>query len=78
MNQQIADFVKNWISDNVFNVPGLTDPAPEVAHLAQSLDAATQSAGIPRATIEREMGSFEGFLTEAYENVHDPELGFKD
>jgi hypothetical protein len=78
MSKRATDFMKDWISANVHNVPGLTDPGPEVDRLAGELWADAASAGIPRSEIEAVVGDTTEALTEAYETVHDPELGFKD
>ncbi|HWA91179.1 MAG TPA: hypothetical protein VG889_14170 [Rhizomicrobium sp.] len=81
MRHQLEQFAQDWVSDNVHNIPGLSEAADldrEVARLKTKFitDAATR--GIPAKDLEAAVGDFDDFLTAAYENVHDPELGFKD
>ena len=78
MSKRAADFMKNWILDNVHNVPGLTNPAPEIDRLASKLRKDAASAGFPTTDLEAAAGNIIDVLTAAYEDVHNPELGFKN
>ena len=72
-----ARALEEWISANVHNIPGLHDAEgfdAEVARLRAKLEKDLAEL-IP--SIEEELGDLDDLLTAAYENVHDPELGFK-
>lgn len=67
-----------WAQENVHNIPGLSeadDLKAEVARLRAKLER-----DLPNdlAQVEEDMGDLDDALQAAYENVHDPELGFKD
>ena len=64
-------FVKRWVSENVHNVPGLTDLRAEVVRLAAQLFVDATLQGITGKELADSMGDVREFLTDAYENVHD-------
>jgi hypothetical protein len=78
MTASAAAFLKTWIADNVHNIPGLEDLPGEVRRLRERLVRDATDAGISVDALEEECGDLDDALTSAYENVHDPELGFRD
>jgi len=73
-----SDFAKSWVSQNVHNVPGLEDMDRHVAGLRPEFIAAAKAQGITESQLDAAVGDIDDFLTHEYENVHDPELGFRD
>jgi hypothetical protein len=53
MSARSDAFVKCWVSENVFNVPGLTDSGAEVAWLRAKLLANARRPAAPRAMAVR-------------------------
>ncbi len=78
MRESAASFLDHWTRENVHNNPGLDDLQGEVARLREKLERDATGAGVSLDDLEMEAGDLEDHLTQAYENVHDPELGFKD
>jgi hypothetical protein len=80
-NSSVKQFLDSWVSQNVNNVPGLSEAADldrEVARLKRALIADAAVRGISANALETVVGNFEDYLTDAYEKVHDSELGFRD
>lgn len=78
MADDVLRIYNDWVADNVHNVPGLAEAADfdaEIRRLHEKLERELSDL-IPK--LEQELGNIDDALTEAYENVHDPELGFKD
>ena len=65
----------DWVGQNVHNIPGLENLDEEVDRLRARIQADLVNQ-IPM--LEAELGDLDDRLREAYEAVHDPELGFKD
>jgi len=75
MSERVDDFVKEWVSHNVQNVPGLEYQAPEVARLSAKLTADAAAHGIKAHELEETIGDPEDYLENEYLNVHDPDAG---
>jgi hypothetical protein len=71
-------FVKDWVSANVQNIPGLDDFQREVERLAATLKADAKAHGIAAAELDETVGDAGDYLANEYEQIHDPESGFKD
>jgi len=67
-----------WVSDNVHNIPGLSEKDDFEAEIGRLRDKLERDLSELLPELERELGDIDDALIEAYENVHDPELGFKD
>jgi len=77
MKTYSENFVQNWVSANVQNIPGLDNYREEVKRLSAALLTDARKAGIKRAALTRTVGDMDDHMTYAYENVIDPELGLK-
>jgi hypothetical protein len=66
-------FVKRWVSENVHNVPGLTDLTSEVARLTGKLFVDAAMLGIDVNELDETVGNVSRFLQDAYEQVHHPD-----
>jgi len=75
MSQRSDEFVQQWVSENVFNVPGLEDQRPEVARLSAKLILDAALKGIHANEIHETVGDLEDYLDDAYLNVHNPNEG---
>lgn len=78
MTQRCNDFVREWVSDNVHNVPGLQDHKRYVEELSERLKDDAQAAGIGPLELAESVGDSYDYLLNEYEQIYDPELGFKD
>jgi len=78
MNSKIEEFVTGWKSDNIHNMPGLESLHDEIARLTKKLIEDAAKVGITEIELSRSVGDIGDFLAHAYENVHDPEEGFRD
>ena len=76
-DSKVRSFAERWVSANVRNVPWLEDFGPEMSRLASLLITAAAAEGIYLDDLELELDSLALFLSEAYENVHDPDAGFQ-
>jgi hypothetical protein len=64
-----GNFIREWISSNVYNVPGLTDLPREVERLAAQITSDARLAGISGGDLDRAVGDIDDYLTGAYENL---------
>ena len=71
------EFALNWKSENVRNVPGLKNLPCHVDRLADRFKADASAAGISEAELLDAVGNIYSYLSREYENVHNPEHGFK-
>ena len=78
MSKRSDAFVEEWVRANVHNVPGVEDARPHVTALTAQLVADALAAGISEDELLDTVGDFDDFLTNEFEQVQDPELGFKD
>ena len=77
MSKRSDEFVKAWVGQNVHTIPGLDDFHGEAERLTDSLIVDAQSAGLSVSELQETTGDIEDFMLNAYEQIHDPELGFK-
>jgi hypothetical protein len=75
MSKRSDEFARNWVSENVHNVPGLEDQRPEVRRLANLLVKDASEVGIGVNELLETVGDPEDYLEGAYLNVHDPDQG---
>jgi len=73
----VKEFVRSWVSENVHNVPGLENPKDEISRLSAKLIADARLHRISEQELAERVGDIEDLLAAAYENVHDPEAGFR-
>lgn len=73
--KRIDDFVKDWVGDNVHNVKGLDDLPGHVAQLTAKLIADASVKDITPARLLEAIGDLDDFLTNEYEQNHDPTAG---
>jgi hypothetical protein len=73
----IYAFAESWVSKNVHNAPGVESVADEVARLRPGFIAAARARGISLEALDEAVGDIDDYLTNAYENVHDPEAGHR-
>jgi hypothetical protein len=64
-----GNFIREWISSNVYNVPGMADLPREVERLAAQITSDARLAGISGGDLARAVGDIDDFLTGAYENL---------
>jgi hypothetical protein len=64
-----GNFIREWISSNVYNVPGVVDLPREVERLAAQITSDARLAGISGGDLARAVGDIDDFLTDAYENL---------
>ncbi len=64
-----GNFIREWISSNVYNVPGLVDLPREIERLAAQITSDARLAGISGGDIARAVGDIDDYLTGAYENL---------
>jgi len=72
-----SEFVRLWIGKNVQSYP-LEDKQEELARLERTLRAEAQGAGFTEADLEVATGDLGDYLREAFDQVQDEELGFRD
>jgi hypothetical protein len=77
MAEQIAGLVNEWLRENVHNYP-LEDKDAEVNRLSQALAVYTMKIGYTQDDVESHIGSMGDYVEDYFEQVQDPELGFKD
>ncbi len=77
MADRIEQFVRAWISENVYPIPGLEDLPREISRLATKMTADAGICGIGEDELMKSLGDINDSLTHEYEKVHDPELGFR-
>ena len=78
MTQRSDRFVREWVSDNVYNVPGLQDHKQYVEQLSERLKDDAQAAGISPLELAESVGDSYDYMLNEYEHIYDSELGFKD
>lgn len=67
-----------WVHNNVHNIPGLSDADAFKDEIERLRQEAERDLGSLIPEIEAQLGDLADLIREAYESVHDPELGFKD
>jgi hypothetical protein len=79
MSQRTADFVRDWVSENVHFVGYPTDDGidPEAKALAVQFIAAAEAEGISRKDLEKECGDISSFLHGELERLADEEVRAK-
>lgn len=70
-----GNFVREWISSNVYNVPGMADLPREVERLAAQITSDARLAGISGRDLARAVGDIDDYLTAACENLIPVETG---
>ena len=78
MTQRSDRFVREWVSDNAHNVPGLQDHKQYVEQLSERLKDDAQAAGISPLELAESVGDSYDYMVNEYEHIYDSELGFKD
>ncbi|WP_186456869.1 DUF768 domain-containing protein [Sphingomonas suaedae] len=78
MSERSDRFVRAWVSDNVHNIPGLDDYQLHCEELAEKLKDAAQARGIMPDELAESIGDSYDFMINEYEQIRDPDLGFKD
>ncbi len=78
MSQRSDRFVREWIGEHLHNVPGLDDYRQHVEALSERLKDDAQAAGISPLELAESVGDSYYHLLNEYEQIRDPELGFKD
>lgn len=78
MSQRSDRFVREWVSDNVHTIPGLEDHRRHVEELSERLKDDAQAVGIGPLELAESVGDSYDYLLNEYEQIYDPELGFKD
>jgi hypothetical protein len=78
MSERSDRFVKRWVQENVHNVPGLDDYRRHVEELVEKLKDDTQQEGIGPTLLAESVGDSYDYLLNEYEQIRDPELGFRD
>lgn len=77
-DQPLETFLKKWVSKNVQNVPGLQSLEDEVIRLKSELLADAKATNISESELAEVCGDIGDYLTNEYEQIHDPEAGFRD
>lgn len=77
MGDHIGGMVREWLHANVQNYP-LEDKSVEVQRLVHELSDHMMAAGYTRDEVEDHIGNLEDFVEARFEEVQDPDLGFKD
>ncbi|MDB5733806.1 MAG: hypothetical protein JWP16_1841 [Alphaproteobacteria bacterium] len=67
--EKAGNFVREWISSNVYNVPGLADLPREIERLASQITSDAREEGISGGDLARAVGDIDDYLTGAYEKV---------
>jgi hypothetical protein len=67
--EKAGNFAREWISSNVYNVPGLADLPREIERLASQITSDARLLGISGGDLARAVGDIDDYLTGAYENV---------
>lgn len=65
----VENFVKNWVAENVRNVPGLASIPSEVDRLAAGMTGAARAQGITGSDLNRALGDIDDYLTREYEQA---------
>lgn len=78
MSRRSDKFVREWVRERVHNVPGLEDHRRHCEELAERLKDDAQARGIMPDELAESVGDSYDFMINEYEQIHDPELGFKD
>jgi len=76
MAEQIAGLVNEWLRANVHNYP-LEDKTAEISRLIQALAVHMMKIGYTLEDVESHIGSMDTCVEDYFEQVQDPELGFK-
>ncbi|MFC0339792.1 hypothetical protein [Paracoccus niistensis] len=77
MAENVGGVIREWIQRNVHNYP-LEDKAGEVERLVKELEAYLLSLGYTRDEAEDYLGDLDVYVEDQFEQVQDPDLGFKD
>jgi hypothetical protein len=77
MAEHVAGKVREWLQANVNNYP-FEDKAEEVQRLTAALEGHMLSEGYTRDEVEDYTGDLGDYVENYFEQVQDPELGFKD
>lgn len=77
MAENIGGVIREWIQQNVHNYP-LEDKAVEVERLVKELEAYLPTVGYTREEAEDYLGDLNAYIEDQFEQVQDPDLGFKD
>jgi hypothetical protein len=64
-----GNFIRDWISSNVYNVPGMADLPREIERLAAQITSDARLAEISGGDLARAVGDIDDYLTGAYENL---------
>lgn len=67
-----------WLHNNVHNIPSLSDADAFNEEIERLRQTAERDLGRLIPEIEDQLGDLNDLIRDAYESVHDPELGFKD
>ena len=71
-------FVSDWVHEHVHNVPGLQDIPEHARSLAERLQNDAQADGIYLVELEETVGDPYDYVLNEFEQIYDPDLGFKD
>jgi hypothetical protein len=78
MSQRSNQFAKEWVTENVHNIPSLDDYRLHCEELVERMQDAAQAKGIMPDELAESVGDSYDFMVNEYEQIRDPELGFKD
>lgn len=78
MSKHADRFVRSWVSKHIHNIPGLDDCRQHVEALAERLKDDARAEGIDPLDLEEGVGDLCDYLLNEYEQILNPELGFKD
>ena len=78
MSSDVERQWKLWVHENVHNIPGLSDAESFNEEMDRLRQEAERDLGRLIPEIEEKLGDLDDLIRDAYESVHDPELGFKD
>jgi hypothetical protein len=67
--KKAGEFAREWISSNVYNVPGLVDLPREIERLASQITSDAREMGISGGDLARAVGDIDDYLTGAYEST---------
>jgi hypothetical protein len=77
MSDRSDAFVKAWVSDNVHSIPRLEDYSGEISALVRQLISEAEAAGIGGDELVEAVGDADDYMTSAFQQVQDGELGFR-
>ncbi len=78
MSKRSDQFARAWVRENVHNNPGLDDHRKHCEILADRLQGDAQAAGINPDELAETVGDAYDFMLNEYEQIRDPDLGFRD